>query len=1102
MADEYVINARFTADTTQFSNAVNNVIQSTSKIGDKFSSITSKVNSGAKSWGVDIDQFYSKGSQIFKNFGVDIDKFASHFGVSGKLVAAIAVATTALTKLGQEFDELSKKITLGTGASGEALRELEDSAQCAMIAGVGRSASEVGQMIADLNTRFAVTGDELTTLTHQFDKFSNVTGTNTSSAINSIADVMKRWNIDVKDTNNLLDQMTVAGQMSGISMDELSSGLKQGQQYFSQFGLSATQSIAMLSSFKQNGIDTSTVLTGMRTALSKFTNEGKNATVAFKEVSESIKNAGSDSEAMSIAIENFGSKAGPEMVKAFRNGSASVDEYTESLRKAKGAMNATEEASRTSKDAMADLKSSLTATFSEFGQGFSGIFKGVIDTVTNFVRILSPIITPIGDMFKTVFKGIGDLLSWLSNEFTNFIKHNSRTWKAITSTLNNFGKAFRKIFDNVFKLFKNIFGAIFAILEGRWEVAWLNVKLVAMRVCKAVIDVVSLVGTGIGKFLNIFIDGINKVIEGYNMLAEILPILEKTEFKVPTFQNVDIAETTGLNDLIDRTQERLDELNGLNGRIEDLGEANLTYIETSLSEISGTRTSVGMTEPEAKESLQWTEKVLQQQLNAITEEKKAKLQSMVEQGEAQAELDKINSEYALKQLELYDRIAEIRKSKDLETVSTFANAEEEKNQLEIYYAEERAKYEKEVTINSYKETQQAILQESTKWEQKLLEQKMEFAKKAMELQLAEAEQSEKTAEEIYNIKKESTQKQVDLFKKLQNLRMEDELATAKSEKEKAQITEYYANETQNTIHDMWQAIDGDMKTEGDSWVSITLKVMLKITKAVVDGVKKLASLVKKGISSLWNFMQKSPDEILDSLLKMSDTIQTFFVETLPNLPAFLESGFNIIENVANVLTEPSTMTMIIDNVLVLIEKLINLMVSKLPDIIVMVGKFMGELIKSLVSMLTKINWFEVLWNLVKAIWESFVELLKGMFSGLGNVFKDIWDGVVGGFKKVGNWFSDLGGHFKNLFTGKGWATGVNNAPSGLALVGEQGPELIDMHGGERVYNASTTEKIFSSAGNGGNNFNVTFNNLQDTSAYAMLRLLKNYQRDMAINGVI
>lgn len=83
----------------------------------------------------------------------------------------------------------------------------------------------------------------------------------------------------------------------------------------------------------------------------------------------------------------------------------------------------------------------------------------------------------------------------------------------------------------------------------------------------------------------------------------------------------------------------------------------------------------------------------------------------------------------------------------------------------------------------------------------------------------------------------------------------------------------------------------------------------------------------------------------------------------------------------------------------------------------------------------------------------------------------------------------------------GYATGTENARRGIHLVGEAGPELVQFKGGERVFNNRDTMSMIA-GGNPSNNFNVTFNNLQDTSAFAMMSQLKQYQREMAFNAVI
>jgi phage-related tail protein len=84
----------------------------------------------------------------------------------------------------------------------------------------------------------------------------------------------------------------------------------------------------------------------------------------------------------------------------------------------------------------------------------------------------------------------------------------------------------------------------------------------------------------------------------------------------------------------------------------------------------------------------------------------------------------------------------------------------------------------------------------------------------------------------------------------------------------------------------------------------------------------------------------------------------------------------------------------------------------------------------------------------------------------------------------------------------GYASGTENATRGLHIVGESGPELVAFKGGERVYNNAESMRMLNGASSGGNNFNVTFNNLQDTSAFAMMNQLKQYNREMAINSII
>ena len=68
--------------------------------------------------------------------------------------------------------------------------------------------------------------------------------------------------------------------------------------------------------------------------------------------------------------------------------------------------------------------------------------------------------------------------------------------------------------------------------------------------------------------------------------------------------------------------------------------------------------------------------------------------------------------------------------------------------------------------------------------------------------------------------------------------------------------------------------------------------------------------------------------------------------------------------------------------------------------------------------------------------------------------------------------------FGNIFDGldlPGHATGTMNAAAGWAMVGEAGPELVRMRGGERVYTAPQTDRMLGSGGSGAQITQVTSN---------------------------
>ena len=168
----------------------------------------------------------------------------------------------------------------------------------------------------------------------------------------------------------------------------------------------------------------------------------------------------------------------------------------------------------------------------------------------------------------------------------------------------------------------------------------------------------------------------------------------------------------------------------------------------------------------------------------------------------------------------------------------------------------------------------------------------------------------------------------------------------------------------------------------------------------------------------------------------------------------------------------------------------------------------------------------------KNTFEGAVTKIKSAFRGIGDWFSNLWDKITGKNKQsteemireqkialeMAKGFSreaaerivdnkpieELSTDNFKVYGGGvvGKAKGSQAVNRGLALVGEAGPELVKFRGGEQVLNSHNTQKALEGMGGTTINQNVTFNNLQDTTAYAMMNQFKQYNRSLAINGVI
>ena len=325
------------------------------------------------------------------------------------------------------------------------------------------------------------------------------------------------------------------------------------------------------------------------------------------------------------------------------------------------------------------------------------------------------------------------------------------------------------------------------------------------------------------------------------------------------------------------------------------------------------------------------------------------------------------------------------------------------------------------------------------------------------------------------------------------------------------------------------AVDGliNWLGEGGGFVTILnmiLEIQQTIEKIVTDNIGMLADFLAEHVEDLADFLAKSMmsanktlPKLIQAILKIITAIIEAIAKAFEN-DEFVKSIIDSILQVTDAIIKalPKLITAIVK----LIANIISALIPYLPDLILQLvteiadalPSMIGDIVKALSGgmkqifskMFTFDFWIDVLSSMTGALGQ----IIKSAFSGIPSLFGG---GSGGGGGSSGG--SSLPGSSSGTSADDPWdwadplhlvpghANGSNAVSKGLALVGEAGPELVKFRGGEQVLNNRNTNKALANMGGNTNNFNVTFNNLKDTTAFAMMQQLKAYNRQMAINSV-
>ena len=308
------------------------------------------------------DEVSSKLDTLGKNVDAHRDKYV-----------AVGAAITAFSALaGREWDAIKTTIAQGTGATGADLDSLTTSFQ--NLAGTisGTSNEQVAGAIADVNTKFGLTGVELEELVTKTLQAKTAFG---EFDIDTFGRAMEAFGIESGEAGGKLDFFGTVAQETGIPMGQL---ITQAQTYgpvVHNLGLDVDETAVFFGKLHEAGVDVSRVMPGVNQAMRKAAEEGvTDLRTHLDQGITKIREAKTDTEALTTATGLFGAEGAQRMVAAIRSGVLpSLADLDAQYLNTEGRTEAVFDETVSLGDKLVDVKNKAFALVGPFGDAAAGV---------------------------------------------------------------------------------------------------------------------------------------------------------------------------------------------------------------------------------------------------------------------------------------------------------------------------------------------------------------------------------------------------------------------------------------------------------------------------------------------------------------------------------------------------------------------------------------------------------------------------------------------------------------------------------------------------------------------------------------------------------
>ncbi len=289
-------------------------------------------------------EFGSVAKQQLQQVGKEMQEFGGKVtevgenitkNVTGPILALGGASLAAFKSVDSGYDEMIKK----TGATGDAAKELQGILEN-VATNVPTDFDTAGKAIGEIATRFDVAGADLEYLSDKFIKFADLNNTDVTQSIDSVQKAMAAYGVPIENADNFLDRLNKTSQETGSDVTKLSDGIVSNSAAFKELGFNVDQAVSFMGRLDKSGVNSETVMNGLRKALKNATKDGKPLNQALEELQETIENGDGSIDGLTASYDLFG-KSGDQVYDAVKNGSLDFRNLADTVTDAGGSIDDT-----------------------------------------------------------------------------------------------------------------------------------------------------------------------------------------------------------------------------------------------------------------------------------------------------------------------------------------------------------------------------------------------------------------------------------------------------------------------------------------------------------------------------------------------------------------------------------------------------------------------------------------------------------------------------------------------------------------------------------------------------------------------------------------